>query len=101
MDIKAGARLRSTTCETQVVVVRAPSSPAVIECGGAPMVALDDDSPLAAMTGEPGEGTKLGKRYVDEELGLELLCSKAGDGSLSVDSRPLTLKGAKPLPSSD
>ena len=53
------------------------------------------------MAGDPGEGTKLGKRYVDEELGLELLCTKPGEGSLGVSGRALTLKGAKPLPSSD
>jgi hypothetical protein len=100
-EIKAGARLRSATCETQVVVVRAPSSAAAIECGGVAMRAIDDDSPLVAMAGDAGEGTKLGKRYVDEELGVELLCTKPGEGSLSVDGRPLTLKGAKPLPSSD
>jgi hypothetical protein len=99
--IKAGTRLRSATCEAQVVVVRGPSSDAAIECGGVPMRALDDESNLVPMVGEPGEGTLLGKRYVDEELGLELLCTKPGAGSLSIDGRPLTIKGAKPLPSSD
>jgi len=48
-----------------------------------------------------GEGPALGKRYADDERGLELLCSRAGTGALTVDGEPLLLKGAKPLPSSD
>ena len=36
-----------------------------------------------------------------EERGLELLCTKAGAGSLTLDGAPLGLKSAKPLPSSD
>jgi hypothetical protein len=48
-----------------------------------------------------GESTLLGKRYADEELGLELLCTQGGDGALTIGDRPLLIKGAKPLPSSD
>ena len=32
---------------------------------------------------------------------LELLCTKPGEGSLAAGGAPLTLKEAKPLPSSD
>ena len=46
-------------------------------------------------------GTALGKRYVNAEGTLELLCVKPGKGSLTVGSAPLTLKEAKQLPSSD
>jgi len=46
-------------------------------------------------------GTLLGKRYADGDTGLELLCTKAGEGSLSLGGTPLALKEAKPLPSSD
>ncbi|MDQ1449658.1 MAG: hypothetical protein QOC79_2629, partial [Actinomycetota bacterium] len=45
--------------------------------------------------------TVLGKRYTDERQSLELLCTKAGRGSLSVGAEPLVLSGAKPLPASD
>ena len=38
---------------------------------------------------------------VDEELGLEVLCTKAGEGSISVGETVLAVKGAKPLPASD
>lgn len=42
-----------------------------------------------------------GKRYTDEAETFELLCTKAGKGSLSLAGEPLVLKAAKPLPSSD
>ena len=51
--------------------------------------------------GGHAEGTLLGKRYVHEASGLELLCTKPGEGSLAVDGAALPLKEAKPLPSSD
>jgi hypothetical protein len=43
----------------------------------------------------------IGKRYADEELGLELLCTRAGTGALTVNGEVLQVKGAKPLPASD
>lgn len=46
-------------------------------------------------------GTQMGKRYVDADGTLELLCVKAGAGSLSLDGVALTTKEAKSLPSSD
>ena len=63
--------------------------------------------PMDAATGggnlDPGlaEPTVLGKRYTDEPSGLEVLCTKGGDGSLTFDGAPMPVKGAKPLPSSD
>jgi hypothetical protein len=47
------------------------------------------------------EGALLGKRYVEDALGLEVLCTKAGEGTLAVDGTALPIKDAKPLPSSD
>ncbi|MBB4944175.1 hypothetical protein FHR32_008578 [Streptosporangium album] len=62
-----------------------------------------DDAPSlgAALDPEFAGGTALGKRYVDLTCGLELLCTKPGKGTLSVSTEPLTVKDAKPLPSSD
>ncbi len=102
--LKAGTRLRSRVSEVEVVVVRPPGAPLVVRCGGEPMASLDgpsapysESAPLAT----DAESTLLGKRYANEETGLELLCTKGGAGSLDVDGRVLTVKGAKPLPSSD
>jgi hypothetical protein len=99
--LKAGSRWRSTVDTTEVIVVRAPAQDVSLQCGGAPMV--DPAAEVAAGTIDPAhaEGNQLGKRYVDDEVGLEVLCTKAGQGSLAVDGRRLGLKEAKPLPSSD
>ena len=50
---------------------------------------------------DAAEGTQIGKRYVNEAGDLELLCTKPGKGSLAAGGTALTVKGAKPLPSSD
>jgi hypothetical protein len=102
--LKAGTRLRSQVSEVEVVVVRPPAITLVLRCGGQPMVGMDLPSappPGSGPVAADAESTLLGKRYVDEETGLELLCTKPGAGSLDVDGRGLTMKGAKPLPSSD
>ena len=102
MQLRPGQKLHSTVCEAQVVVVKAPDGDVELACGGAPMV---EDPAEANAGGSPdaslGEGPQLGKRYADEDLGLELLCSKAGTGALTVGGQALPMKGAKPLPSSD
>lgn len=100
MELRPGSKLFSAVSEVQVVVVRAPSTDVEIGCGGHPMVA-EEQEPTAQPSGDLAEGPAIGKRYADEELGLELLCARAGEGTLTVDGRPLELKGAKPLPASD
>jgi hypothetical protein len=47
------------------------------------------------------EGTQMGKRYVNEDESLELLCTKPGAGSIGIGDTLLVLKEAKPLPASD
>lgn len=102
MQLKPGTRLESATCDAQVVVVKAPkdSGDVDLRCGGAPMRELGSGGDRSPMTTE-GDGVLLGKRYADEELGLELLCTQAGAGALAVGDTVLLVKGAKPLPSSD
>ena len=102
MQLKPGTRLESATCDAQVVVVRAPAdgSDVDVRCGGEPMREAGTGGDRLPVSFE-GEATLLGKRYADDDLGLELLCSKPGAGALSVGDQPLLIKGAKPLPSSD
>ena len=97
--MKPGSRLKSAVCDTEVIVVRGGGD-GVIECGGAPM---GEAKPAEAGAINPafGSGTMTGKRYVDAAGTLELLCVKAGKGSLSLSGQALQLKEAKPLPSSD
>jgi hypothetical protein len=118
MQLKPGTRLRSAVDSTEVVVVRAPVDTVELRCGGVPMLPLAPAASAAPgdATGGEGEaaaasggeinagfdgGTLVGKRYADDETGLELLCTKPGAGSLSVGERVLQPKGAKALPSSD
>jgi hypothetical protein len=101
MELKPGMRLSSAVCATEVVVVRPPSSEVDLRCGGQAMVAKGGDTGGGALDPGFSEGTLIGKRYADEASGLELLCTKGGEGSLSLGTEPLHLKDAKPLPSSD
>ena len=95
--MKPGTKLKSTVCDTEVMVIRGAST---VDCGGAPMV---EERPAERGSIDPAfaEGTKIGKRYVDAAGTVELLCVKAGAGSLSLDGVALQPKDAKPLPSSD
>ncbi len=101
IQLKAGARLRSATDACEVVVVRAPAEPVDLRCGGHPFVPIDAEPVHLSVEAGFDGGTQLGKRYSDDELGLELLCTKAGEGSISVGETILAVKGAKPLPASD
>jgi hypothetical protein len=89
------------TDATEVVVVKAPGEPVDLRCGGRPLVALDAEVTHQGIEAGFDGGTQLGKRYADEALGLEVLCTKGGDGALSVGETILEVKGAKPLPASD
>jgi len=102
MELRAGARLKSAVDETEVIVVRPPSQPVEVWCGGHPMYELGKEAPVGLeLDPSQADGTQLGKRYADNDLGIELLCTKAGKGTLSLAGTPLPLKDAKPLPSSD
>ena len=96
--MKAGTKLKSAVCDTEVVVIKTSGAP--VECGGVPMVA---ERPAQRGTLNPAlaGGTLLGKRYVDAANTLELLCVKAGEGALSADGVALQTRDARPLPSSD
>lgn len=100
--LKAGSRLKSAVCDTEVMVVRAAAVEVSLECGGAGMLALTVDKPAGAAPNQAFvQGTLVGKRYVDAADRFELLCTKGGRGSLSIDGVPLDVKQAKALPSSD
>jgi len=100
--LKLGSKYRSAVCDTQVMVIRTASDAAGLSCGGVPMIGPGDDS---AASGSPAagfaDGTLIGKRYIDEADRIELLCTKGGQGSLSLGTERLLVKQPKALPSSD
>ncbi|WP_210588536.1 hypothetical protein [Streptomyces sp. GESEQ-35] len=98
--LRPGDQLADTASTTRVVVVRAPADrQPTITCGDRPMVPAATAPPAPATDADPV--TLLGKRYVDADGTLELLCTAAGTGELACDGAPMTLKAAKPLPASD
>jgi hypothetical protein len=103
VQLTTGSRLRSTVCTAEIIVIGAPAIDVDLRCGGAPMTADVVDG--LVRSGEPAapfdEGSLLGKRYVDEEASVEVLCTRAGSGSLSIGERGLSTRVPKPLPSSD
>lgn len=101
MELKAGSRLKSGVCDTQVMVIAAPVDDLDLTCGGAALVDVAGDAPGGAIDADHKNGTQIGKRYVNEAGDLELLCTKPGEGSLAAGGTPLVLKEAKALPSSD
>jgi hypothetical protein len=101
MELRPGQKLFSAVCPAQFVVVKAPVGAVDLGCGGAPLRVDDPGDDKVALDPSLGEPALLGKRYADEELGLELLCARAGEGALTLGGQLLPMKGAKPLPSSD
>lgn len=101
METKVGARLGSTVCDTEIMVIKWPGGDVDLTCGGSSMAPAGEGAAGAEVNPDFAEGTQLGKRYVDEDGAVELLCVKPGEGSLAIGSESLTIKGAKPLPSSD
>jgi hypothetical protein len=100
MELKAGSRVASAVDATECVVIRAPKDPVELTCGGVAMAAAGEAGSASASVPE-GDGAQLGKRYVLDAAGLELLCVKAGSYPLACDGEQLSIKSAKPLPSSD
>ena len=99
-SLSAGKRLKSAVCATEIMVIASPDGDVQLLCGGAPMV---EDGEVNGGDVDPGHaaGTAIGKRYVNADGSLEVLCVKAGDGSLALDDAALTVKDAKKLPKTD
>lgn len=100
--LKAGSRLKSAVCSSELMVVVAPAGDVDLTCGGVSVIELGADAPAgAAADPDHKQGTQMGKRYTNEAGDIEVLCTKPGEGGLALDGQPLEIKGAKPLPSSD
>ena len=104
MKLVAGQVLFSQVDTASVIVVRAPHEEMSVSCGGIEML-FDKRAAGSAVADRTdaatGAAVLLGKRYVDDDLGLELLCTKGGHGTLTANGAVLQIKAAKPLPASD
>jgi len=101
VKFRAGQQLVSVVDSTAVIVIRAPEAECTLTCGGVAMAAPDEPVPAAAPDPSLMGGTQIGKRYVDEADTIQVLCTKAGSGTLALDGKPLVIQAAKPLPASD
>jgi hypothetical protein len=100
--LKAGTRFKSAVCDTQVMVVKAPAGEFALSCGGVEMLGGTATAPAGAALDPAHAGdTLIGKRYVNADESVELLCTKGGKGALSLDGTAMEIKQAKQLPSSD
>ena len=82
VELKPGARFQSTVCSTEVIVVKGAGE-VDLTCGGAPMVASGTGEISGSPSDDAAGGTQLGKRYGNADETIELLATKAGDGSLA------------------
>ena len=101
VKFRTGQQLVSAVDSTAVIVIKAPAAECTVTCGGIAMATVGE--PLTAAEPDPSlmGGTQIGKRYVDDADTIQLLCTKAGGGTLALDGQPLQIQAAKPLPASD
>lgn len=98
---KAGAKLGSTVCPGQILVLRVPAAAIDLRIGGATVAAANAVGELTAIDPALADGILTGKRYTDAAETMEFLCTRGGAGSITVDGVVLGIKAAKALPSSD
>lgn len=99
-QLKAGMRLRSAVSEVELIVIKADAA-SIMTCGGTPMLGDGEKADGTVIPATDAGQCQLGKRYVNETGTVELVCVKAGRGTLAVDGDPVQIKAAKALPSSD
>ncbi len=99
-DLKPGLRLKSAVCAAEIMIVKGVGGLS-LTCGGAPMAGSVDAAEKAVPDARQMSGCQIGKRYVNADQSLEVLCIKAGEGTLAAHGAPLVVKEAKKLPSSD
>ena len=95
-------RLFGAACETELIVVQAPREPINLMIGGhEPLSDAKSRKPGLSVATPADAAPGLGKRYVDANGSLEVLCTKAAAGAITVDAVVCTVQDAKPLPASD
>ncbi|MCH1555373.1 MAG: hypothetical protein L7T26_04000 [Pseudomonadales bacterium] len=95
--MKPGTRLKSAVCDAEIMIIKIAES-VELTCGGQLMSEAPEKTEGDA---DSMHGCLIGKRYVNAEETIEVLCVKSGDGSLYYEGQELMTKDTKKLPSSD
>ncbi|MDE0242915.1 MAG: hypothetical protein OXQ84_22380 [bacterium] len=82
------------------MIITAPSEDVEIKCGGEPM-SQGEDGNGGSVHQDHADGSVIGKRYTNDEGSLEVLCVKAGEGSLWASGAAMKVKDATKLPKTD
>jgi len=98
--MKTGERLLCPGCGLQVIVLRPSAAVIELSCAGVELVGQADSGTSFGSHPADPQPALLGKRYTDP-TGLEVLCTKAGSGALTVNGASMALKEAQQLPASD
>lgn len=98
--IKPGSRWKSGVGDAEAVVIRAPKTDGVPQCGGVDMSPFGQPIEAAPVVAGFEAPCQAGKRYHSSD-GIELLCTKGGSGTLGFDGAALELVETKKLPASD
>jgi len=100
-QIRPGLKLKSAVCTAEVMIIKALAG-VELTCGGAALIDAKATAPAGVAADDSQmTGCEIGKRYVNGDQSLEVLCVKPGKGGLAANGAALTLKDAKKLPSSD
>ena len=100
--LKTGGRFKSAVCAGEIMVVAASGDDVELTCGWVAMVEAGTDAPAGGeVHPDHAVGIAMGKRYITADETLEVLCVKAGDGSLAVNGDLLLQKDTKQLPKTD
>ncbi|MER7687188.1 hypothetical protein [Streptomyces sp. NPDC097610] len=103
MKLHVGQTMCSAVDGTAVIVVRCPDQDVTLTCGGREMSpqATAPTTRVPALTGAPGDGALIGKRYATGDGALEVLCVRPGEYPVAADGITLATKAPRPLPASD
>ena len=72
-----------------------------LRCGDAPMQMRGAEDASVTVATDGMAQVQLGKRYMDEQTGIEVLIVKPGPCDLNVEGRAMELMQPKVLPSAD
>ena len=101
-QLKTGSRLFSAVCTAELMAVKVPSGDVDLTIGGvAPVSTAAERTSGGAPVDGHGGGVLMGKRYVDQDDTIELLCTKPGPGAPALNGTLLVLKEAKALSASE